>query len=190
MVICILGILAAIYPGMCRGFIKSQYKQNRNVKKSKSNNSPIRFEGHHPDCRQFENHTFKFDGKKYCPGCSGLFIGALIAVLGSLFYYFEGLPTSYAQNFFWIGTGLVFAVLFLIVFINLEKRLKFISNLILVVGSFLILIGILKAKDNLLMELYFLVLIVFWIITRICISETYHENICVNCQKESGCIYD
>ncbi len=228
-VICILGMLAAINPGTCNRFMKFQRKQKIevNISKSKSFSMPetsisenssitknsisesssvskspilesapdsqssnIRFEGHHPDCVHFQKHTFLINGKKYCPGCSGLFIGALIAIFGVLFYYFAGLPSLYVENFFWIGAGMVFLALFLIVFINLEKKLKFISNLSLVLGSFFILLGIIGAKDNFLMEIYFIVLIIFWIITRIGVSEEYHENICKNCLEESECVYE
>lgn len=212
-VICIMGMIAATNPRICQNLMQFQHKQNKKINKPSLNgpinsfnrpisshnrfksisnipNINIRFEGHHPDCDQFEKHIIHFNGKKYCPGCTGLFFGALIAVMGCLIYYYVGLPLIYAQTFFWIGAGLVFVSLFSIIFINLENKLKFISNLALVVGSFFIMVGILKTKNNLFMELYFIILIIIWIITRIEVSLYYHESVCINCQKESSCIYE
>lgn len=184
--ICLLGIMAAIYPSLCQGLMKFQKEMEK--KTSKVDN--ILFEGHHPDCGKFESHTFCIKGKKYCPGCSGLFIGAIIAVVGTLLYYFAGLPRIYGQTFFWMGEVMVFLALFLIVFLETEKKLKFISNIALVLGSFLILIGIMAVKENWIMEIYFLFLVIFWILTRVSVSEKYHEDICRDCQKESICIYE
>lgn len=184
--ICILGIMAAIYPSLCQGLMKFQ----KEVREKNSKVDNIKFEGHHPDCGKFESHTLIIKGKKYCPGCLGLSIGAIIAVVGTLLYYFTGLPGIFGQIFFWIGVVIVFFALFLIVFLETEKKLKFTSNLVLVLGSFSILIGIMAVKKNLIMEIYFIFLIIFWILTRTSVSEKFHEDICRDCQKESICIFE
>lgn len=190
MVICMGGMLAAIHPSTCKGLMKFQ-----NNVHEKTQDNGIRFEGHHPDCDHFQDHTFHIRGKKYCPGCTGLFIGAVIAVVGILLYFIEGLPfkdlpSLYGEIFFLVGVLIVFLALFMIVFLNMEKKLKFISNMALVLGSFLILMGMVGVKENLIMELYFILLVIFWIITRISVSESFHESICRDCQKESICIFE
>lgn len=185
-VICLLGMLAAIYPSKCKTLMKFQ----NDSKQKTIDEDNIRFEGHHPDCGKFSSHTLNINGKKYCPGCLGLFTGAFIAIVGILIYYFLGYPFIYGKISFWIGIAVVFSVLLLIVFLNLEKKLKFISNMALVMGSFLILLGLDSVKGNLIIELYFLILVIFWILTRIVVSETNHEIICRDCLKKSICVYE
>jgi hypothetical protein len=184
-IICILGMFAAIYPSTCKTLLKFQ----KDVKKT-SHSNLIKFEGHHPACDRFQSHTLLINRKKYCPGCLGLFIGALISIIGVILYYFVGYPQIYGGIFFWTGIGSVFLALFLIIFLKIGKRLKFISNLALVIGSLLILIGLDNVKGNLIIESYFLLLVIFWILTRIVVSENSHESICRQCQNEAICVYE
>lgn len=181
--ICVMGILAAIYPAACAGLFKF-----RNEVKSPNSNS-VRFEGHHPDCGKFKHHTFLIKGKEYCPGCLGLLTGAVIAITGTLFYYFHGLTSGYGQISFYLGVIMVLLALFSIIFIDMGKNWKFILNMALVLGSFLVMLGI-SIKGNILMEIYFLILISFWIFTRIRVSQTHHERVCQVCQEEKDCIYE
>ncbi len=206
-VICISGILAAVFPSRCRGISTFNMKSGKN-KKHESNRKPqenringfnkeskldhesvIRFEGHHPNCDKFKSHTIHFKGKKYCPGCSGLLVGAILAVTGTIFYYFLGLGLIYGQISFWIGTGSVFVSLILILFLNIDKNIiKFVSNFTLVLGSLLILFGIDTVKENIIMEFYFLILVLFWIRARITVSKINHESICNQCSEKSHCL--
>lgn len=167
--ICILGIFAAIYPSSCAGLL--------NLKKVTSKSNPVRFKGHHPDCGKFEHHTFLINRKEYCPGCLGLSTGAFIALIGTLLYYFYGLTSENVLISFILGTVTAFLALFSIIFIDMGKNLKFILNMVLVLGSFLMMLGI-SEKGNTLMEIYFLILISLWIFTRIRVSETHHEKVC------------
>lgn len=183
-VICLLGVLAAIRPSTCKTVMQFQKDSEKTTR-----NNNIQFEGHHPDCGKFSSHTLNINGKKYCPGCLGLSIGAFIAIIGTVIYYFHGFTSSYEEIIFWIGLCMVFLALFLIVIFNLEKKLKFLLNMVLVVGSFLILVGVDSVKANLLIEVYFLILIMFWILTRMIVSETSHERICRDCLNGSTCIY-
>lgn len=183
--ICILGILAAIYPSACAGFLKFR---NGYYEKSHDRGS-IRFKGHHPDCGKFDHHTFLINGKEYCPGCLGLSTGAFIAIAGTVLYYFHGLTSGYGGIYFYSGGIMVLLALFFIIFLVMGKNLKFILNMFLVLGSFLMMLGI-SEKGNILMEIYFLMLISFWIFTRIRVSETHHQKVCQDCLKEMDCIYE
>jgi len=186
--ICLLGILAAIYPKLCKGLLEFKKIDKKSLDPEKMNN--MQFEGHHPDCGKFESHTIIIRGSKYCPGCSGLLIGAIMAVIGILFYYFYGLPLIYGEISFWTGLVMVFLALMLIIFLKLGKKLKIVSNMALVTGSAMILIGLDTVKENLLIESYFLLLVLFFILARIAASENNHEIICRNCEEKSYCIYE
>jgi hypothetical protein len=213
LLICILGIFAALYPSKCKtllkfqndskqktsqGNIQSEQKTSQDNMQSKQKTMKqgnIQFEGHHPDCGKFSSHTLTINGKKYCPGCFGLSVGATIAIVGLLVYYFVGYSlmgytSIYGEISFWIGVFTVFASLLLIIFLKVGIKMKFISNMALVTGSFLVLVGLDIVKGNLITELYFLILVIFWILTRIAISETSHETICQDCLKKSFCVYE
>ncbi|HMK54396.1 MAG TPA: hypothetical protein VK444_06405, partial [Methanobacteriaceae archaeon] len=143
--------------------------------------------GHHLDCGEFDSHTFTFYNRKYCAGCSGLFLGALLAVLICITYYIYGDLGPYV---FWIGVLLVFLALLQFIAINIKNNMaKLVFNLSLVVGSSLILVGILSVPKNLFVEGFFLILAVFWIITRISFSEKNHEKICLECRNNASCTY-
>jgi len=202
-VVCILGMLVALYPSKCKTLLKFQNDSNQKTinqgniqsKQKTVNQSNIKFAGHHPDCGKFSSHTSTINGKKYCPGCFGLSVGASIAIVGIVIYYFVGYPLMgypliYGELLFWIGVCTVFLALLIIVFFKVGKKLKFISNMGLVIGSFMVLLGLDSVKGNFITELYFLILAIFWILTRIAVSETSHELICYDCLKKSVCVYE
>ncbi|WP_321421931.1 restriction endonuclease [uncultured Methanobacterium sp.] len=190
-VICILGMFAAIYPSKCKTLLKFQ----NDSKQKTINQGNMQFEGHHPDCGKFSSHTLTINGRKYCPGCFGLSVGALLATVGVVIYYFLGYPlmeypSIYGEISFWIGVCTVFAALLIIILLKVGIKLKFISNMALVTGSLLVLVGLDIVKGNLITELYFLILVIFWILTRIAVSENSHEIICQDCLKKSACVYE
>jgi hypothetical protein len=155
---CLGGMVAASKPQYCN-------------RKSRDSN------GHHPDCGPFQSHTFTLKSKKYCAGCSGLFVGAGLAMGLCLTYYLHPLTSPFL---FGVGVAMVFVSLFQLNVLKIDLAgVKFIFNLALVLGSALILLGILEFRPNL--SLYFLVLIGLWIYTRTTISATDHDLICSRC---------
>jgi hypothetical protein len=191
-----MGMLAAVYPSQCINLFnfkkdfKNQRPQNRLKIESKIN--MVVYEGHHPDCGKFNSHVFILKGKKYCAGCVGLFLGGLIAVIGILIYYF-GYYSGYlrgvnGQILFFIGFFAVLLSLFQLIFINSNNNVvKFSSNLLLVLGSLLILIGINAIRGNMALEIFFLVLTLLWVLTRIRISQNNHRITCLECGQTSTC---
>lgn len=168
--VCFLGVLVGVFP--------SKFQ-----KKSKSQNkSGVKFRGHHPDCGNFSGHVIQLADKTYCSGCTGLIIGAIVAISGTLLYLTRGLPSENGSMVFWAGfTG----VLIGLVYNGLSRgRLGFLNlfvNVIFVLGAFMLLFSIEKINGNLLSELYLLILIPNWIITRILSSQREHDRICGSC---------
>lgn len=179
-------MLASVYPSRCSEFPRFKKKE---IYENGNKLSEKKFEGHHPDCDVFSGHIFYFMGKKYCAGCTGLFIGALIAVIGTIVYYFYGIIAN-SSFIFGLGTVLVFISLIQNILYNVNVNvLKFIFNLFLVLGSFMILVGINENTNNLFIEIYFLILVIIWILDRISSSEKNHILICTECGMESSCNY-
>ncbi|MGB9844466.1 hypothetical protein [Methanothermobacter tenebrarum] len=164
--ICFLGILAGIFPS----------------KFQKKGNKIMEFKGHHPDCGNFSEHVIQVGDKIYCAGCSGLVIGAVISLFGVLLYLIGRLPCENMTIIFWLGfTGTLTCLLYNSLF---KWRISFLNlflNAFFVLGAFMLLIGMEKINNSLLIELYLLILIPIWIITRILSSQKAHRRICEIC---------
>ena len=180
-VICLMGMLAAVSPSTCNALTKRDLNVDQSIKK---------YKGHHPECDEFESHTFNIGEKKLCAGCSGLFIGAAFAVAATILLILYGVPTSSGMTEFYAGFVLVLASFTGIYFQKTSVNVaRFSFNLVLVVGSFLILLGLAGARSNLSVQIYYLFLTCIWIITRISLSEFVHHSVCEDCGDELSCSY-
>jgi hypothetical protein len=109
-----------------------------------------------------------------------LLLGGLIAIIGTVFYFFDG----------WHAEGISFPLVLIGVigvafgFIQLEFRsfVRLMLNTLFVLGAFLILVGIDELAKSLFVELLLAAFIVFWILTRIQISQWDHWRICSGCK--------
>lgn len=174
--ICFLGILAAIYPSQCLRILKIE-----TVKEYRCQDKSLENMGHHPNCGKFHDHTFKYHGKKYCVGCTGLVTGAILAILTSIMYMIYGT----VGLFFYLGVLMVLFSLLQITFLKIGNRMvRFLSNMGLVWGSSLILIGLLS-KGNIFEIIYFMFMICIWIITRSELSKRNHDTICRECESNT-----
>jgi hypothetical protein len=173
---CILGGLAARYPRQCAGIFQ--------VKKD---TSPVENNrGHHPDCEPFQDHVLTIRGESYCAGCTGLLVGAVVAILGALIYYFY--PFSFnGEIAVFTGAGAVFVSLFILFGNKAQAWGKFTANFTLVVGSLLILLGMYNLKSSLIIQLYFLGLILVWIVSRSEVSRNNHDRTCGECEYQADC---
>ncbi len=183
-IICFLGLIAALYPRIC----SKPFHLGANEKLV---DYSMEFKGHHPICGEFTSHTFNWHGKYFCAGCTGLVIGAILTMIGSVVYYLYGnLNVAEGQLVLVLGLGAVLFSLLQIFFLKIQKNLvKLFSSMILVIGSLLILIGINTLNNSVYIEFYFLMLILFWILARIMLSHIDHETMCRNCRKQSSCPY-
>lgn len=171
--ICLLGIVAGLFPSKC---LKAREKETRD------NIMDIEFKGHHPTCGNFSEHVFQLAGGTYCAGCSGLVIGAILSILGTILYLTNKLPYENGTIIFWLGfTG---ALLGLIKNKLFKRRLNLLNlsmNVIFVLGAFMLLLGTEKINGSLLIEVYILILTLNWIITRTLSSQKEHKGICKLC---------
>lgn len=175
--ICLLGMWAAIYPGHCLRMLNIE-----KLSDYKCSTRKLKYEGHHPNCAEFSKHVFSFRNKKFCAGCTGLLIGGFLAIITCLFYLIYG--TS--QFILWTGFIITFFSLFQLTLLNIENiTIKFFSNLGLVWGSSLILTGLIN-YSNTFIAIYFLFLVVAWIISRTAVSSENHQSICNDCIEFSN----
>jgi hypothetical protein len=174
-IICFLGILAGIYPAKCS---KKNLMQNPNVEADFISKD---FKGHHPNCEKYFSHLIIYNGRHFCAGCVGLITGGIVALIGSILYFYFN--TFYLLSEINILLGLILIPLGLIQHkIDFDNPILHAAlNIGFVVGSFLLLISLDYFVTNFFYDLYLLGIIIFWINTRIQLSQYDHYTICKSC---------
>lgn len=179
--ICILGCLAVFSPTQCSKIFKNK-KKNSDSKLDQlfSHSKSSSMQGHHPRCGSYTAHTFRVKGRIFCAACVGLLLGGLLALSGTLLYFFVNWHiaehSSLLVSVGGIGVG---SGLFQYKFRSLT-RLSL--NTAFVLGTFLILIGIDEMVHSLMIDLFVVSLILFWLYTRVSLSQWDHERICSDCR--------
>jgi hypothetical protein len=176
--VCLFGIVAVYYPKKCQN--KFAFKENVALENNlRDKGSDLAFKGHHPNCRKFDGNRIKICGVVLCSACSGLLLGAILALIGTVLYFFFGTTFPSADLRILLG-GSVATLLGLAQFV-FRSYLKLIVNSLFVVGSLLMLISTDSIGGNLLIDFYVLGLIVFLLLTRIMLSEWNNRKTCCKC---------
>jgi len=181
--ICILGIIAAFFPKKCSGAFHLPKTEKPTISEAgtpKSNKCSIPLKGHHPNCTRFSAHVIQVGKRVFCTACTGLLLGALIVLVGTVLYFFGGWDIG-QFGFSAVLIGQVGIVLGFIQF-KFEGYARLILNAFFVFAAFLTLVGVDRLAENVFIDLYLVVLIVFWLFTRILISQWDHWRICHTCK--------
>ena len=185
--ICIFGMLAVLFPRTCSRKIGCNGEQHGTRVNSINSKRKPTMRGHHPDCERFSTHVFRIGGRTLCAGCTGLFLGGSMALVGTLVYFFGNLyvgQTGFVIS--WIGAvGVVFGLLLLPLFNIPRSSIRLFLNAFFAFGSFLILVGVDEIVQSVFVDLFLVVLIVFWLFTRIILSRWNHERICRSCEVKA-----
>ncbi len=180
--ICSIGAIMGIYPSKVLALLgRGRVKAGGIGDHASAGNR-----GHHPPCGRFSAHTLSVAGRTFCAGCTGLVLGAVVSIVGSIAYFFLGMSPGDPHTAFWLGFTLV--LLGLIQHrIDLDDPVIHASlNVVFVFGAFLLVVGVDRINGGLLAQSYLLAITVYWIIARIVLSEADHVSICGRCGQE-GC---
>jgi hypothetical protein len=171
--LCVLGILASLYPVKCKGM----FGKSQNPAAARD----VKIVGHHPDCEKYNPNRIQFAGKNVCAACSGLLVGAVVALGAAGDYFFVGTG---------VGVGSVLLLLLCEAFmlvgvaqIFFKSYVKALVNLFFVVGSSVALIEVDLLTHNLLLDFYMLGLIAFMLWLRIALSEWHNRRTCQKCHR-------
>jgi len=180
--ICSVGAIMGVYPSKVLALL-GDYRMKADESDGHSSRGS---KGHHPPCGRFTNHTLSVAGRTICAGCTGLVLGAMIAIAGSLAYFLIGLSPTDPIIVFWLGFA--FVTLGLLQHrIDLDNPLIHASlNVVFVLGAFLLEVGVDSINGSILAHTYLLVITAYWIVARIALSEADHASICGRCGQE-GC---
>lgn len=194
-IICLLGALAGMSPSTCSllSGTKSKSSMNRRTATPPPNapaGRQVQKRGHHAICTNYASHVVHIGGTVYCAGCTGLVVGAAIALAGSTLYFFVGVPLTHTLFVFWLGfAGVALGLLQHPLYALFRPRhgvVRVLVNIAFVVGAFLLLSSVTELTGNLLPEAYLLLAILYWIFTRIAMSKRAHRRICARC-GDMGC---
>lgn len=184
--ISIFGMLAVLFPRACSKKIGCNGEHGTPRLKITAPEKKPALRGHHPDCEKFSAHVFQIDGRNFCAGCTGLFLGGLMALVGTIIYFFCNLNFGQTSILIsWAGTaGVVFGLL--LPLLNIPwSSVRLFLNAFFAFGSFLILARTDEIVQSIFVDMFLVVLIVFWLFTRIVLSKWNHERICESCDVKA-----
>ncbi len=185
--ICVIGILAVFSPNKCLRILDIS-KKKRTVgsdsSKLASHGTAYALQGHHPTCGNYDAHIFRIKDKIFCAACTGLLLGGLLALAGASVYFFSDWRIAEHSSLM-VLMGIVGVSLGLFQF-KFRCLVRLSVNTVFVLGALFILVGIDELVHSLFFDLFVVSLIVFWLFTRISLSQWDHERICSDCTTE-GC---
>ncbi|MFW9803660.1 MAG: hypothetical protein ACFFFC_13455 [Candidatus Thorarchaeota archaeon] len=187
-IICLLGGIAGIRPSTCSTSLFHRSKQGEVEKHKSLHARGIARRGHHYTCDDFSMHVLNIGEHVFCAGCTGLSTGAALSILGSVLYFMMSVPLIAAEIIFWIGfggvtVGIVQHKIYRSVG-NVDGFFRFLLNVFFVAGAFMLLISADQLVGSLFVDSYILLLVLFWIYTRIAMSNSEHHRICSQCNSE------
>jgi len=181
--ICILGILAALFPKQCSAVLE-EWSGRPNANNFASHRTSSTLHGHHPDCEGFSAHVFRIKERTFCTACTGLLLGGLVSLFGTALYFFGGLQAK--QNSLLLVLGGVLGVGFGLFQFKVKRSfVRLLLNTYFVLGAFLVLVGIDELAQSVFADLFLVILIVFWLFTRISLSQWDHKRICYTCKQQT-----
>ena len=184
--ICVLGILAVFSPNQCLRIFnigKKNESVDPDLAKLASHGTSDNLQGHHPTCGKYDAHIFRIKGKTVCAACVGLLLGGLLALAGAAVYFFGDWRVAEHSSLM-VLLGIV-GVSFGLFQFKFRSLVRLSVNTIFVLGTLLILIGVDELVHSLVFDLFVVSLIVFWLFTRISLSQWDHERICSGCEVEN-----
>jgi hypothetical protein len=188
-VIVCLAFISSCAWGMVQSYRPGRLRCKRKTKPS----APIDEKGpvyvaHHPNCGRFDDRVVAIRGGLYCGGCLGLMIGSLLSLMLVVVYLLtSGLEAMMGALTMSFGIGLVALCL---MEIGLDRGAPWshvIANVLLVLGFFLVTIGVLDATGTLAYGLVAIIVCYLWLDTRIQLSDYRHADTCESCGW--GCGY-
>jgi hypothetical protein len=183
-IFCFLGFIAVLSPSKC-GKMLEHKKVTPGISSEKyvSQKNSFALIGHHPTCGKYSEHVFHIKAKTYCAACTGLLVGGLLSLVGSVIYFYVGLNIIEISMLF-VVLG-VFGVIIGMFQFAFKSIFRLLANTIFVLGSLLILIAVDAIVGGLFFDLFVVCLIIFWLFTRISFSKWDHKRICFICGTEN-----
>ncbi len=184
--VCLLGTVAALRPRQCSRMMGFGQAGSPTARSSEVGWG-FGIMGHHPACSPFQRHVISIRGRVFCAGCVGLSGGGIAAFGGAILYFFGDLHVWRGSLLpFWLGALGVAVGLLQFWPLKLGRRARLPANAWFAFGAFLVLAKADEMGQSLGLDLFLLVLIGFWIMTRIALAGWDHERTCGACTAPCG----
>ncbi|MBN2600138.1 MAG: hypothetical protein JXA75_06315 [Candidatus Thermoplasmatota archaeon] len=178
---CILGISFAFRPNWIRRYFRRSTNEEENEQPSMKQS----FQGHHPACVPFQNHTIQWRKKTWCAGCLGLFIGLCIAILFMVLYIiYDVQPTRIVSYLFLLLGWALLAMVYGETLIRSRHAIvHIVINSMLPLSFFFIIIAVGSVTGTFISSFFTILLCFLWLDTRIQLSKRHHRLLCTRCPE-------
>lgn len=197
--ICLFGVLAALFPHSCLRIFDFKRRENHThfqpmtpsaVEQGKDISQTFNVRGHHRMCGNFSSHVFHVGNRTFCASCTGLLIGGLLSLTSAILYFFCNWHIGSGLFLFALGVlGVALNMLSILLFdVQVRHLVRVSLNSFFVFGTFLILVAVNEQAKNLALNLLVIAFSIFWLLTRISLSQWSHDRICDTCDVEN-CVF-
>jgi len=176
--ICLGGMFAVFFPGPCSRLagvrrFGEQYLRGLDVRATRIFGILL-LHGHHSlGDESSTTHELQFRGKSFCASCFGLLTGAIMSLTVIVVFLFSDWADGYLAHFlYFLGLGGV-ALGLVPTLLRVGARTRFVLGMIFVTGTCVMLIAMDAATASLTADLLVVLLVLFWLISRISLS---HRN--------------
>lgn len=178
---CVLGVSLAIKPGWTR-----RLTAGKGSEAAREFGQVRGRRGHHPDCKHFESHTVKWRDRTLCAGCTGLATGSIASILLMSLYVVLPAELSLVVLQVLLVLGLVLVgTKYIEPLLPLNgASARLISNGLLVVGFFLIVMSALELSSSAVFGILGVVISFLFLDTRVQISRWRHVKTCRDCSED------
>jgi len=178
---CSIGISFTLRPNWVRRSILRFQNEEKNTQPRGERS----FQGHHPDCPPFKNHTIRWKEKTWCAGCLGLFIGLCAAILLMILYMATDFQLIKMMSYLLLLLGLSILP---VVYVEILHRSKYAGvhvfiNSMLPLSFFIITISVEAITGKFISSLFTILLCFLWLDTRIQLSKWHHSLLCTHCSE-------
>jgi hypothetical protein len=178
---CCVGISFTFKPNWIRQKISKSKNQIHDIQPNEKQS----FQGHHPVCPSFQNHTIRWWGKMWCAGCLGLSVGLCISIALMLLYLIiEFQPTRITALLLLLLSFFILATVFIEIYHrNRHAKIHVFINSLLPLSFFILIITVVNSTGEVLYGFLSLLLCFLWLDTRIQLSKSHHVILCKNCAE-------
>ena len=177
--VCIVGILAVLFPIACSGVLGVRVSSAESPEKFGI--SATRFlgvlvvHGHHPLESESAKHELLLRERSFCATCYGLLTGAAVSLTTVTGFAVSGWP-GWIGNYpayllYCVGVAAVITGLAQTLMPDAGAKARFVLAFVFVTGTGLMLLATNLLTANLMADLFVVVLAIFWLLSRISLSH-------------------
>jgi len=174
--VCVAGILAALFPVACSRFLGIQRSPTEDKGSLETRATRVfgvlLLHGHHPAGSGQKSHELWLGAKSYCATCFGLLTGAVVSLTAIVVFALSGWADGrFAYTLYAVGVVGVILALVPALGLRIGAPARFALAAVFVLGTCFMLIATDVLTENLIADLFVVLLAVFCLLSRISLSH-------------------